>query len=612
MSIPYIYPPDEFYWKKDLKKILRFFRDNLDSDFHIFHEANFHDPTDGRVRKADLLILTREGFLVIEAKANLQVEDRMYFQRCGCRFDKSCKKCKGKGRRYVDPFEQAESGLSGFLDLIFKNSHKGNINKVRKNYGVVSWGNLKEFAVSPLDISEKGGFLLTKRQLQEIKGDLKNKLKRLIYLGDGGERVFDTEEFENIINILSPLVQKEEYEEEFKALSTNEDEFIALVSYEYENVFEKDSFEYIEGTSGSGKTTLAKEVAKKHTLLNRSTCMIYRNLNIATQVRNEFSTQGVEVDVFGLHPFIFDTVRNYDVTGENVSIVLDVIATIKELGENLYNPSKEVFINNFSFTENEFFSNICIKALEEISQSEEFDKFDTIIIDEAQLFLPEQILAIKSLLSKDEPSMFLFADTFQFVNFGESEEVSWRPPDSGVKFRALPKLLRNYRTSNSVTKFMNNMAGTQLQMLDVEGQLYGPVKARSSEWVSKLEEAVEKLSEYFDPNEIVVLSPSRNFIETKFKELNQEKLFGTKFILDIRDKSYVDLDGILFSTVRRFTGRQSKAVILLLPDENVMREEIVINYPQLAFIGAGRAEHTLWVIHSPGVEKKLNFDNFSL
>ena len=87
-------------------------------------------------------------------------------------------------------------------------------------------------------------------------------------------------------------MQKEEYEEEFKALSTNEDEFIALVSYEYENVFEKDSFEYIEGTSGSGKTTLAKEVAKKHTLLNRSTCMIYRNLNIATQVRNEFSTQG--------------------------------------------------------------------------------------------------------------------------------------------------------------------------------------------------------------------------------------------------------------------------------------------------------------------------------
>lgn len=612
MSIPNIYPPDEFYWKKDLKKILRFFRDNLDSDFHIFHEANFHDPEDGRVRKADLLILTREGFLVIEAKDNLQIENRMYFQPCGCRFDKSCKKCKGKGRRYVDPFEQAKSGLSGFLDLIFKKSNKGNINKVRKNYGVVSWGSLKEHAVSPLDVSEHGGFLLTKRQLQEIKGNLKNKLKKLIYLGDGGERVFDTDEFENIINILSPLVQKEDYEEEFKALTTQEDEFIALVSYEYENVFDKDSFEYIEGTSGSGKTTLAKEVAKKHSLLNRHTCMIYRNLNIATQVRNEFVTAGVDVDVFGLHPFIFDTVRNYEVKGEYISIVLQVIEKIKELGGNLYNPSKEIFVNNFTFSENEFYSKICIKALGEIAESDEFDKFDTIIIDEAQLFSPEQILAIKSLLTQDEPSMFLFADTFQFVNFGESEATSWSPPDTGVKFRALPKLLRNYRTSNSVTKFMNTMAGTQLQMLDVEGQLYGPVKAKSSEWVSKLEEAVEKLSEYFEPKDIVVLSPSRNFIETKFNELNQEKLFGANFILDIRDKSYVEVDGILFSTVRRFTGRQSKAVILLLPDEKVMRDEIVLNYPQLAFIGAGRAEHTLWVIHSPGVEKKLNFDNFSV
>ena len=75
MSLPKIYPPEEFYWKKDLKQILRFFRENLDSDFHIFHEANFHDPQDGRVRKADLLILTREGFLVIEAKKNLQIEN---------------------------------------------------------------------------------------------------------------------------------------------------------------------------------------------------------------------------------------------------------------------------------------------------------------------------------------------------------------------------------------------------------------------------------------------------------------------------------------------------------------------------------------------------------
>ena len=51
-------------------------------------------------------------------------------------------------------------------------------------------------------MSEQGGFLLTKKQLNSIKSDLKNKLKKLIYMGDGGERVFNVGEFENIISIL--------------------------------------------------------------------------------------------------------------------------------------------------------------------------------------------------------------------------------------------------------------------------------------------------------------------------------------------------------------------------------------------------------------------------
>ena len=288
--------------------------------------------------------------------------------------------------------------------------------------------------------------------------------------------------------------------------------------------------------------------------------MIYRNLNIASEVRNEFIDKGVDVDVFALHPYIFDIVRSYDITGENIQKVLEVIEAVKNARENLYNPTKDVFESNFSFGEKEFFSNICTQALHELAVSEDIEKYDTIILDEAQLFSHQQIDAIKELLSK-EIRHVSFADTFQFVNFGDSNLDSWSPPLGKIEFRALPKLLRNYRTSNKITLFMNEMAGTKLQMLDVEGQLFGPVKARSSEWVDKLEEAVEKLLEYFSPEDIVVLSPSRNFIQQKFEELSQDKLFGTNYVLDIRDKSYVNVEGILFSSVRRFTGRQSKAVV---------------------------------------------------
>ena len=56
----HIYPPDEFYWKKDLKNFT-FFRDNLDSDFHIFHEANFHDQL-MESSKSRPLILTQKVF----------------------------------------------------------------------------------------------------------------------------------------------------------------------------------------------------------------------------------------------------------------------------------------------------------------------------------------------------------------------------------------------------------------------------------------------------------------------------------------------------------------------------------------------------------------------
>ena len=41
--------------------------------------------------------------------------------------------------------------------------------------------------------------------------------------------------------------------------------------------------------------------------------------------------------------------------------------------------------------------------------------------------------------------------------------------------------------------------------------------------------------------------------------------------------------------------------------KNLTNTEVLDNYKELAFIGAGRAEHTLFVLHSPGVDKSLGF-----
>ena len=209
------------------------------------------------------------------------------------------------------------------------------------------------------------------------------------------------------------------------------------------------------------------------------------------------------------------------------------------------------------------------------------------------------------MLSGKKPSLFLFADTFQFLNFGFEE--FYEPPSeiNGIRVNKQAPLLENYRTSNVVTNFMNLMAGSNLEMNQVDGKLYGPIKARGNQWVEKIEEAVETLREDFDDRDIVVLSPVKEFIGEKFEELTQRKLFGINFILDLYDRDYVDQEEILFSSVRRFTGRQSKAVILLLPSKRELDKDIFDNYGQLAFIGAGRTQHSLYIIHSPGVDKEL-------
>ena len=131
------------------------------------------------------------------------------------------------------------------------------------------------------------------------------------------------------------------------------------------------------------------------------------------------------------------------------------------------------------------------------------------------------------------------------------------------------------------------------------------------DWKKNIESGIEYLLEKdFKQNQIAVLSPDREFIYSQFKQLDQLALegIGLNYIYDDMSKSFINVEGILFSSIRRFTGRQKKAVILLLPDpKNLTNSEVLDNYKELAFIGAGRAEHTLFVLHSPGVDKSLGF-----
>lgn len=611
-----IFPSNEKTWTKDLKQTLSYFRENLDSSFYIFTNVHYTGVKNNKKiqREADILLINKNGLMVIEVKKGLMSDGQNnLFQYCNCNGDKTCRVCGGTNKRYVRPFEQSRDGLEGIRLLIKRELPSSSIDLIQKNHGVIAWNHLRHENVSPLLKNQHSGFLLTKNEIQKSSKKLKDLLNERIKLGQWGSQPISDLELTLLINQLKPFATERDFKIEIKNLKKQSKDYDMLILEQHEESFKEGFYGVVKGTSGSGKTILAMQVAKLHADANRSTVIFFQNLNIASDIRYQLSVEGYSstIQVLGLYPFLYDYVENSEFTTKNLKLLKEILLAMEKSEIRKHSPSEDWLLKNFGLTTNQFFDDLCINALAELSKNDEFEKIDTIIVDEAQLFSKKEILAIESLKSENEPSVFLFGDDFQFLKYGEV--VKWDLPETTPKFQIIVKLLQNYRTSAAVTKFMNTIVDCNLRPKKVIGHCE-VIKTKQTEWKTKIEKVIDYLlDKKFKQNEIAVLSPDRDFIYSQFKQLDQLVFegFGLNYIYDDLSKSFINVEGILFSSIRRFTGRQKKAIILLLPDpKNLTNDEILNNYKELAFIGAGRAEHTLIVLYSPGVDTMLEFSDF--
>tara|TARA_B100001287_G_scaffold197671_1_gene167259 strand:- start:99 stop:1979 length:1881 start_codon:yes stop_codon:yes gene_type:complete len=620
MSLPNIFPSNKKAWGKDVKNTLNYFNENLDSNFYIFTNVHYTGEKYNKKlkRETDILVINRNGLVVLEVKEGLMSDgNNNLFQFCKCRGDLSHPDCKGTGKRFVQPFEQSKSALEGLRLLIKKELPSSNINKIQKNHGVLAWNKkesqLRQSNISPLIRNKYSGFLLTKHEIESSNKKLKEILNEKILLGQWGTQPISEFELKLIIERLRPNALERDFKVELKNLEKQSEDYDTLILEQHEDSFKEGFYGVVKGTSGSGKTILAMQVAKLHADANRSVIIFFQNLNIASDVRFHLSKEGYSdsIEILGLYPYLYDYVEdeNNDLKGKNIKFLQKILKEMEKDNQPKHSPSKEWLKEKFRITRNEYFNDICIEALKELKSNKDFESIDTIIVDEAQLFSENEILAIESLKSDNNPSVFLFGDDFQFLKYDELTE--WKVPETTPKFQVIVKLLQNYRTSSEVTKFMNSISDCKLRPKEVPGHCV-VTKTRQNEWKKNIEDKIEFLinNKKFKENQIAVLSPDRDFIYSIFQQLNQLVLEGTgrNYIYDDLSKSYINVQGILFSSIRRFTGRQKKAIILLLPDKkNITNSEVLSNYKELAFIGAGRAEHTLFVLHSPGVDKSLGF-----
>ena len=206
------------------------------------------------------------------------------------------------------------------------------------------------------------------------------------------------------------------------------------------------------------------------------------------------------------------------------------------------------------------------------------EKFDAVIVDEAQDFLPHWITALEMLLTdRDQAVMAVFGDSNQAIF-----TPGWERP-----FDMDPVLLSiNCRNTRQIAERISATGHGEVDEHLVAG-LSGSVSSKKASSRGSVVEAViqgvRELRDHFDfgPDELTVLASSRALVSELL--VSDSKQFS-----ETPDKGQV-----LVETIHRFKGLENQGILLAL-DPETNNEDV----DRLGYVGMSRAQQVLRVIAS--------------
>ena len=142
--------------------------------------------------------------------------------------------------------------------------------------------------------------------------------------------------------------------------------------------FEDNKRVLVEGCAGSGKTVLALEKSQRSFIVKKKVLLLCHNIPLAQQLRKKAKEIKINIDVYNFH----------------------------ELCEHVVNSTGGKFEVNANDIQN-FFDFKCPEMLEKHIPLF-FKRYDTIIVDEAQDFVPEWWIPIMDLMADPKNSESLF------------------------------------------------------------------------------------------------------------------------------------------------------------------------------------------------------------
>jgi hypothetical protein len=297
----------------------------------------------------------------------------------------------------------------------------------------------------------------------------------------------------------------------------------------------------VTGAAGTGKTYLAEQWARRAESRGEKVLFACFNVPLGEELEERLSDTGITVRSF--HRFARETLTPFGF---------------------------EIPANAVSDWWQNVPANLILEHRNEIPQ-----KYDTIVIDEAQDFPETWITALESLLDPVGPQkMLMVADPLQNI-YG----TSWNPP------RDVPslELSVNLRSSKVIAQRVNELGGAPMNDIAPLGPPINGITATEETLVACVSSEVKRLVSQFG------IPPSQLAVLTRHRDL-RDLLVGEHEGVNIVRWNQRNEDSVVCETIHRVKGLERLAIIVVDLDEEPNND--------LDYVGFSRASLHLSVIRN--------------
>ena len=313
----------------------------------------------------------------------------------------------------------------------------------------------------------------------------------------------------------------------------------------------------VTGGPGTGKSWLVVDWAKQAIDRGDRTAVICFNRPIADQLAERLSDSDIIATTY--HGLITDHLMAHRVRhigdGETVPEDDGTLIIRRNQGKEFWQHQPTDFL---------------MRYLDEVEE-----KFDTLIVDEAQDMRPHWFDSLEALL-KPDGRILMTADLEQMIYV---DREAWKRPPDAVEWT----LDRNLRSAKNIAKVLQHLGGPEPLPDAPKGMKVRHLLAGGNrEVVKRVRQRVDELvSEFGVPHsEILVLTLRRDYRNAIVASSDDDLTFTS---WEERDEG-----SVVCETAHRTKGLEATAVILVTTDDEPDR--------QLAYVGASRAIWSLTLV----------------